>query len=577
MPSVTGALAERIVAAAVTAFGAEQAGVDPLIRRSDRADYQANLAMGLAKTLGRPPRDVAHALLASLRCDDLCDRVEVSGPGFLNLTLRTEVIARALGRMIADERLEVLAVPRGERVVIDYSAPNVAKEMHVGHLRSTILGDAIAHVLLFLGHDVVRQNHLGDWGTPFGMLVEHLVELGGQAAAAELSAGALGAFYREARRKFETDEAFAERSRLRVVALQRGDEPTLALWRALVAASARHFGEVYSRLGVALTQEDVRGESSYNADLPSVSEELERRGLTRLSDGALCVFPPGFSGRTGEPLPLVVRKSDGGYGYAATDLAAVRHRTGELHATRLVYVVGAPQAQHLAMVFAVAASAGWLLPPARAEHVAFGSVLGADGKMFKTRAGETIRLVDLLTEAVARADAIVAAKSPDLDGATRAEIARAVGLGAIKYADLSNDRIKDYVFDWDRMLATDGNTGPYLQYAHARMCSVVRRAGGPAAVDTPLRLNEAPERELALQLLQLGAAVDLVARELEPHHLCTYLFAVATRATAFYERCPVLKAEDPATRASRVALCDVTARVLARGLSLLGIDAPQRL
>jgi arginyl-tRNA synthetase len=480
--------------------------------------------------------------------------------------------------MMADERLGVPTAPHGERIVIDYSAPNVAKEMHVGHLRSTIIGDAIARVLSFLGHDIVRQNHLGDWGTPFGMLVEHLVELGGQAAAAELSAGALGAFYREARRKFETDETFAERSRLRVVALQQGDEPTLALWRTLVAASTRYFGEVYARLGVALTREDIRGESSYNADLPSVARELERRGLTRVSDHALCVFPPGFSGRTGDPLPLVVRKSDGGYGYAATDLAAVRHRTGELRATRLVYVVGAPQAQHLAMVFAVAASAGWLVPPARAEHVAFGSVLGADGKMFKTRAGETIRLVDLLTEAVARADGIVAEKNPDLDDGTRREIARAVGLGAVKYADLSNDRIKDYVFEWDRMLATEGNTGPYLQYAHARICSILRRAGNLAARDTPVRLTEAAERELALQLLQFGSAVDLVARGLEPHHLCTYLFAVATRFSTFYEQCPVLKAEgDPEVRASRIALCDVTARVLARGLSLLGIDAPQRL
>jgi arginyl-tRNA synthetase len=565
------------VAATVAAFGEEYAGVDPLIRRSDRADYQANLALGLGKTLGRPPREVANALLACLRCDDICERVEVSGPGFLNLTLRTDYIARELGRVIADERLGVLTAPRGETVVIDYSAPNVAKEMHVGHLRSTIIGDAIARVLSFLGHGVVRQNHLGDWGTPFGMLIEHLGELGGQGGAAELSAGDLGAFYREARRKFDTDEAFAERSRLRVVALQRGAEPSHALWRSLVAASSRHFEEVYSRLGVALTPEDIRAESSYNADLPVVVDELERQGLTRVSDGALCVFPAGFAGRTGEPLPLVVRKTDGGYGYAATDLAAVRHRTGHLRATRLVYVVGAPQAQHFAMVFAVAASAGWLAPPARAEHVAFGSVLGADGKMFKTRAGETIRLMDLLAEAVARADAIVAEKNPELDEGTRREIARAVGLGAIKYADLSNDRIKDYAFDWDRMLATLGNTGPYLQYAHARFCKILRRAGRPPARDTPIRLTDAAERELALQLLQFGSAVDLVARELKPHHLCTYLFAVATQSTTFYERCPVLKAEDPELRASRVALCDVTARVLSRGLSLLGIEAPEQL
>jgi arginyl-tRNA synthetase len=573
-------LAARVVAAAVAAFGEEHAGVDPLIRRSDRADYQANLAMGLAKTLGRPPREVANALVERLQHDDVCERVEVSGPGFLNLTLRTEVIARELAGALADERLGVANTPHPERVVVDYSAPNVAKEMHVGHLRSTILGDSIVRVLSFLGHDVIRQNHLGDWGTPFGMLVEHLAELGGNDAASDLSAGALSAFYREARRKFDADEAFAERSRLRVVALQRGDEPTLALWRALVAASSRYFEDVYARLGVTLRPADIRGESSYNADLPGVAEELERQGLTRVSDHALCVFPAGFSGRTGEPLPLVVRKTDGGYGYAATDLAAVRHRTGDLKAARLVYVVGAPQAQHLAMVFAVAASAGWLVPPARAEHVAFGSVLGADGKMFKTRAGDTVRLVDLLTEAVARAEAIVTEKSPGLDEAARREIARAVGLGAVKYADLANDRIKDYVFDWDRMLATEGNTGPYLQYAHARICSVLRRAGGATSPETSgisLSLAETAERELALQLLQFGSAVELVARELKPHHLCTYLFALATRFTAFYERCPVLKAESAELRASRVVLCAITARVLGCGLSLLGIEAPPRL
>ncbi len=567
-------LTRAFEAAIAAAFGAEHAATDPMIRRSAHADYQANAAMALGKKLGRPPRVVAEAIKAALRLDDVCSKVEVAGPGFLNLVLRDDYVARELAATAADPRLGVPAARDPETVVIDYSSPNVAKEMHVGHLRSTLLGDAIARVLSALGHTVVRQNHVGDWGTPFGMLIEHLIDQE-QAGEGDLSASDLTSFYKAARAKFDADPAFAERSRRRVVLLQGGDEPTLGKWKSLVAASMRYFGSVYGRLGVTLTDADVAGESLYNAALPGVASDLEQLGLATVSEGALCVFPPGFTGREDDPLPLIVRKQDGGYGYAATDLAAVRHRVAAIGARRLVYVVGAPQAQHLAMVFAVAKLSGWLAPPARAEHVAFGSVLGPDRKMFKTRGGETVRLVDLVDEADDRAAKVLAEKNPDLDEETRARVAHAVGVGAVKYADLSNDRIKDYVFDWDRMLAFEGNTAPYLMYAHARIRSIFRKTD--AKPGDAIAVTTKEERALALTICRFGAAVEEVGDTLCPHKLCAYLYDLASAFTSFYEACPVLKADDDATRASRLSICDLVARVLARGLDLLGIDAPDRM
>jgi arginyl-tRNA synthetase len=450
--------------------------------------------------------------------------------------------------------------------------------MHVGHLRSTIIGDALARLLRFAGHDVIPQNHIGDWGTPFGMLIEHLLDVGSGDARASM--GELSGFYRAARAKFDGDPQFADRARQRVVLLQAGDERTLALWRQLVDISTQYFSSVYERLGVGLRNEDVRGESAYNAELPEIAAELERRGLARINDGALCAFPPGFTNRDGEPLPLIVRKQDGGYGYGATDLAALRYRTQQLGGTRLLYVVGAPQAQHLAMVYAVGAQAGWLAPPARAEHVAFGAVLGEDKKIFKSRAGDTVRLTDLLDEAVERAEAELARRAPDGDPAARRELAAQIGIGAIKYADLANDRIKDYVFDWDRMLATEGRTGPYLQYAHARIHSIFRRAAEAGIARAPggaLVLPEPAERKLALELLDFGSAVLEAGESLRPHRLAGYLYDLATVFTAFFENCPVLKAPDEPLRASRLALCEHTAKVLARGLGLLGIAAPERM
>lgn len=569
-------LTRALQAAFADAFGPEHASADPALRRSAHADYQANVAMALAKQLRRPPREVAAAILSRLRLDDVCAQISIAGPGFLNLTLRDDRLALELRDLAEGDRLGLAPAGEPETVVLDYSAPNVAKEMHVGHLRSTILGDALARVLSALGHRVLRQNHVGDWGTPFGMLIEHLVDLGEAEALAALSVGDLSGFYKQARAKFDADPGFADRSRRRVVLLQAGDAPTLELWRRLVDESTRYFSAVYARLGVTLTPADVAGESLYNPMLAGVAADLEAQGLARESDGALCVFPPGFQGREGDPLPLIVRKQDGGYGYAATDLAAIRHRVTALGARRLVYVVGTPQSTHLAMVFAVATLAGWLPPPARAEHVAFGSILGADRKMLKTRSGDAVRLVDLLDEAVERATKVIAEKNPDLDADARLAVARAVGVGAVKYADLSSDRIKDYVFDWDRMLAFEGNTAPYLMYAHARIRSIFRRpeaAAGPGEI----ALREPAERALALELLHFAPVMRDVAATLEPHRLCGYLFDLAAAFTSFYERCPVLRADTEAERRSRLALCDLTARVLARGLDLLGLTAPERM
>ncbi len=548
--------------------------VDPALRRSQRADFQADAALALARELGRSPRDIAVDVIAAAELDDLCDTVELAGPGFINLTLRADALGRQLGQLVADPRLGVAAVEHPDTVVIDYSAPNAAKEMHVGHLRSTILGDAITRVLEFQGHQVIRQNHLGDWGTPFGMLVEHLLDVGEAEAAHERSVGDLKSFYQAARAKFDSDPAFQDRSRRRVVALQSGDAATLRLWQTLVEQSKAYFLAVYEQLDVRLTPADFAGESSYNDELPGVVKELDRLGMLSESQGAQCVFPKGFSNRDGEPLPLIVRKSDGGFGYAATDLATIRHRIDVLHGTRLLYVVGSPQRQHFEMIFETAREAGWLTPPVTAEHIGFGSILGTDGKILRTRAGDSVKLIDLLDEAVSRAADAVAERSAELDAGTRSRIARAVGIGAVKYADLSGERGKDYVFDYDRMLSLHGNTAPYLQYAHARIRSIFRKAGvdAPGQLDTVL-LEAPAERALALELLNFPQVVAEVSDSCQCHKLAGYLYGLAAAYTAFHENCPVLRAEEP-TRTSRLVLCDVTARTLALGMDLLGIAAP---
>ncbi|HWD07963.1 MAG TPA: arginine--tRNA ligase, partial [Actinomycetota bacterium] len=439
------------------------------------------------------------------------------------------------------------------------------------------VGDALARLLGFAGDTVVRENHIGDWGTPFGMLIEHLVDLGEGPGAASLSMGELGEFYQDARRQFDTDADFAERSRRRVVALQSADPETVRLWKVLVDGSVEYMYTVFARLGVLLSRDDVRGESAYNDLLAVVVADLDAKGLLVESDGARCVFAPGFTNREGQPLPLIVEKSNGGYGYAATDLAGLWDRFGRMGCDLALYVVGAPQSQHFEMCFAVARMAGWLKPPAEAVHVAFGNMLGADRKMFKARSGTSVKLAALVDEAVERAAAAVADKNPELGPDAAAEVARMVGVGALKYADLSTDRTRDCVFDWDRMLAFDGNTAPYLQYAHARIRSIFRRAGEGVRERTPILLAQAPERVLAVALLGFSGAVAAATETFSPHKLCSYLFDLAGTFTTFYESCPVLRADDPDVRASRLALCDVTARVLACGLGLLGIEAPERM
>jgi arginyl-tRNA synthetase len=555
------------------AFGEEYADADPLIRPSQFADFQANVALPLAKRLDRPPREVASALVAHLDVDDVCEPVEVSGPGFLNLRLRDGWLAGAVEELATDPRL---GVPLQDKqvVVIDYSAPNVAKEMHVGHLRTTVVGDALARTLQHLGHEVVRQNHIGDWGTPFGMLIEHLLDVGESSPDADRLRTDPNAFYQAAREKFEGDEAFADRSRARVVSLQAGDPDTLSLWQELVDLSKVYFNQIYGTLGVGLSDEHLAGESTYNDDLAAVCDELEKAGIATISEGALCVFLDGFTGREGKPVPLIIRKSDGGYGYATTDLATVRHRVRDLHADRMLYVIGTPQSLHLQMVWATARLAGWLPDSVEVVHVQIGNVLGPDKKILKTRSGAPPRLMALLDEAVGKARAVVDDARPDLAEEIRAEIAPQVGIGAVKYADLSVGHDSEYTFDLDRMVALTGNTGPYLQYAAARIRSILRSGTDLAA--GPVVLSHPAEHELALTLLGFGDVVAQVGDALEPHRLCGYLFDLAQTFSVFYENCPVLNA-DVTARASRLALCRTTLDVLVVGLGMLGISAPERM
>jgi arginyl-tRNA synthetase len=570
------ALATLMSGALAAAFGPDYAGADPVIRPSQFADYQANVALALAKRLNRAPRDVAAELAGHLGDGDVIEKPEVSGPGFINLTLRDDWIATQATRQLAEARLGVPTAGRPQVVVVDYSGPNVAKELHVGHLRATVVGDAVVRVLEHLGHTVVRAAHLGDWGTQFGMLIEHALEIGEEATYDQLAAGEFTAFYQAARQKFDTDPAFADRSRRRVVHLQAGDEQSLRVWQLLVGDSMEYLRKIYARLSVTLTDADMDPESFYNPMLADVCAELEADGVAVISDGALCAFPPGFAGRDGKPLPLILRKSDGGYGYATTDMAAIRYRLRKLGASRIIYVVGSDQIQHLQMVFAVARQAGWLTDAVSAEHAVIGLVTAPGGGRLRTRSGNQDKLAALIDEAVERAERVIAERYDDPE--LRGQIAEAVGIGALKYGDLSVARGSSYTVDFDRMLALTGNTGPYLQYATARIRSIFRRAGiEPGGVAGPIRLTEPAERALALQLLGFGAAVGQVAEAAEPHKLAAFLFETASAFTAFYEQCPVLQAADEPTRQSRLALSALTLRVLLTGLGLLGIPVPERM
>jgi arginyl-tRNA synthetase len=530
------------------------AGIDPELRPATKPQfghYQSNVALRLANSERKSPREVATDIVARLQIADLCEPPEIAGPGFINFRLRTEVLTQAVTDQLADPYVGVAQVSSPQIVVIDYSAPNVAKQMHVGHLRATVIGDCLRRVVAGVGHHVIAQNHIGDWGTQFGLLVEQILDEG--IDASRLTLPEADELYARASARFRADEAFAKRARRRVVALQAGDEVTRDIWHQLINISLVGFNAAYRRLGVLLTDDDLAGESTYNDELGSLVAGLERNGTAVIDDGALCVFVDGFAA------PMIVRKRDGGFGYAATDLAAIRHRVRDLHANRIVYVVDARQSDHLDLVFAVARKAGFLPTDVITEHVAFGTVLGTDGKPFKTREGTAVNLNTLLDAAEEQA-------------------APPVALAAIKYADLSTGLNKDYVFDVSRMVQTTGNTGPYLQYAHARVTQVLKKgaARGYGEQSKVLLLEEPAEQALALLLVRFGDTVDEVARTLQPHRLCNYLYELSGALAIFYEQCPVLQSSG-AVRDSRLALCLATKRVLADGLTMLGIEPLERM
>ena len=572
-------LAERFKNALSSAFGVDFALLDPGLRSSQFADFQANVSLALAKHLGSTPKVVASRLVEHLNVEDVCLPPVISGPGFINLTLRNDWMAHWTNELSADVRLGV-PLQNETIIVIDYSAPNVAKEMHVGHLRTTIVGDALARILEYLGHRVVRQNHLGDWGTPFGMLIEHLLDAGEHSIEARRLLDRPNDFYQAARLKFDSSESFANRSRQRVVALQAGDPATLRLWHELIDLSTSYFNSIYRKLNVTLTNIDLAGESTYNKYLSDICSELELREIARISEGALCIFLDGFTGRGVSPIPLIIRKMDGGYGYATTDLAAIKHRVQDLHADRILYVVGAPQQLHLRMVFETARKAGWLPSDVEAVHVQIGNVLGIDGKILRTRSGAPVHLMNLLDEAIERAAAVLANSRPDLDGLTRSEIAEVVGIGAVKYADLSVSHNTAYTFDLDRMVALTGNTGPYLQYATTRIKSILRKAHWDvqaARISAPIVIAEDAERALSIALLNFGCVIERVGYNYELHQLCSYLFDLAQRFTTFYELCPILAAKDPVVRDSRLSLSALALRALELGLGMLGISTPAQM
>ncbi|MFJ7947502.1 arginine--tRNA ligase [Streptomyces sp. NPDC096354] len=580
---------QQQLADALTAALPDAGTADPLLRRSDRADFQANGILALAKKLKGNPRELASQVTAAIPAGDLIKEVEVSGPGFLNITLSDKSIIETLAARAADDEGR-LGVPYGQNAgttVIDYAQPNVAKEMHVGHLRSAVIGAAMVEVLEFTGETVVRRHHIGDWGTQFGMLIQYLIEhpqeldhRGGEEQDGEAAMSSLNRLYKASRALFDSDEEFKARSRDRVVALQAGDEETVALWQRFVDESKIYFYSVFNKLDMEIRDPDIVGESGYNDMLEETCRILEETGVAVRSEGALCVFFDDVKGPDGNPVPLIVKKTNGGYGYAATDLSAIRDRVQNLKADTLLYVVDARQSLHFKMVFETARRAGWLNEDVKAHQLAFGTVLGKDGKPFKTREGETVRLVDLLDEAIERATAVVREKAEKV-GLTEQEIVENgeyVGIGAVKYADLSTSAVRDYKFDLDQMVSLNGDTSVYLQYAYARIKSILRKAGGIRPVAHP-ELELAPaERALGLHLDQFGENLAEVASTYEPHKLAAYLYQLASHYTTFYDQCHVLSDENPAEVVeNRLFLCDLTARTLHRGMALLGIRTPERL
>lgn len=569
---------ERRFAIAAQALTTDSAHVDVTLHTSNYGDFQISAAFSLAKTLGTSPATAAARLVELTDMGNLVEDMAVSGAGFITIKVANDYIVESLCQMMDDPTLGVTRPERSLRVLVDYSHPNVAKEMHVGHLRTTLIGDSLVRLHEFLGHEVIRANHLGDWGTPFGMLIEHLRDAGEDVASTQLSSGDLTAFYRKARETFDSDDAFQERARERVVKLQGGDDESLRLWTTLVNTSAAYFQRIYDSLDVSLGQSDIRGESSYNSMLHPIVQELTDKGILHRSDGAVVAYPPGFAGRDGEPMGLIVQKSDGGFGYAATDLAALKYRCVELHCDRILYVVGLPQRLHLAMCFAVARLARWTNARTEIVHVGFGSVLGNDGRMLRTRAGAAVRLSDLIDEAHDRALKLVSSNTNSNPSLDVRSAAHAVAVGAIKFADLSVERTSDYVFDLDSMVSMDGKTGPYIQYEHARARSVLRKVGECDSRSQRKVLSpwSPQERDLALSLLDFGYVVDRCMADFLPHRLAHYVYDVATKFARFYAACPILSAQDP-QRSDRLWLTVVAAQVIKTCLNLLGIPAPSEL
>ncbi|NIG76706.1 arginine--tRNA ligase [Klebsiella sp. Ap-873] len=567
------------VSQALIAAGAP-ADCEPQVRQSAKVqfgDYQANGVMSVAKTLGMPPRQVAEKVIANLDLTGIASKVEIAGPGFINIFLDPAFLAKNIDEAVASDRVGV-SVSEPQTIVVDYSAPNVAKEMHVGHIRSTIIGDAAVRTLEFLGHKVIRANHVGDWGTQFGMLIAFL-EKQQQENAGEMALADLEEFYRAAKKHYDEDEVFAERARGYVVKLQGGDEYCREMWRKLVDITMTQNQKTYERLNVTLTRDDVMGESLYNPMLPGIVTDLKEKGLAVESEGATVVFLDEFKNKDGDPMGVIIQKKDGGYLYTTTDIACAKYRYETLHADRVLYFIDSRQHQHLMQAWTIVRKAGYVPESVTLEHQMFGMMLGKDGKPFKTRSGGTVKLTDLLDEAMERARGLVAAKNPDMPADELENLAKAVGIGAVKYADLSKSRTTDYIFDWDNMLAFEGNTAPYMQYAYTRVLSVFRKADLDEAelLKAKVVITEDREAQLAARLLQFEETLNVVARDGTPHVMCAYLYDVAGLFSGFYEHCPILSAADEATRNSRLKLALLTAKTLKLGLDTLGINTVERM
>lgn len=572
-------LLNQRIQAAMVAAGAPD-GSPALVRQSAKVqfgDYQANGIMGVAKALKTNPRELAQVVIDKLDLSDVAEKVEIAGPGFINVFLKNVWLGKELAELRSSDHLDIDKVDSPEVVVVDYSSPNLAKEMHVGHLRSTVIGDAVVRTLEFLGHTVVRQNHVGDWGTQFGMLLAYMERLRAENSEISMALSDLETFYRAAKTCFDDDEAFAKRARELVVELQSGNEDCLVLWDEFINISLTHCEETYKMLGVSLERQHVMPESAYNDDLVNVVNDLQEQGLLKESNGAQCVFMDEFANKDGEITPVIVQKTGGGFLYATTDLAAVRFRQHTLNADRVLYFVDARQSLHFQQIFTLSRKAGFVKPETRLEHMPFGTVMGSDGKPFKTRSGGVAKLSALLEEAQERAYQLVASKNPDMSEEELRNIGRVVGISSVKYADLSKNRTSDYVFNWDSMLSFEGNTAPYLLYAYSRIASIVKRSEiDVESLTGDIAIVEAQERALAMKLCQFEEAVQQVANDGMPHFLCAYLYDLAGTFMTFYEACPILNAED-SVKNSRLQLSLNTAATLKQGLALLGIETLERM